>query len=296
MLSVEEFSNFMLGNNYEGRMVTEQILNFTYPEKQKIFELLAENYKPENRFYKYEFFYDNCATRIRDIVEKTLNNNVQFIKIRNTPDSSFRDLMKPCLADKQWCRFGLDLILGLPTDKKANVYDAMFLPYKMQEAFAHAVIKDKRQLVAKTVILNPNVILLNTPNYFFSPFVLGCIILLIGLLSLLNNKLNAIFDYTFFIVLGLLGVFFILMWFATEHTATHRNMNILWAMPTHIVFIFLQNSQKKIVRYYFHFTAALSLLLIVFWPWNLQSLNAALIPVLITIAIKSLHLRLPYLK
>jgi len=71
----KNFINFYISQN---RTVKEQFLNLSQFEKQKLFEYLVNNYKPENQYYLYDFFYDNCATKIRDVLPIILNEDINF--------------------------------------------------------------------------------------------------------------------------------------------------------------------------------------------------------------------------
>lgn len=71
-LGVEDYRHFAVEYEYFGRSVWQQTLNLTAEEQQQLITLLEENYRPENRIYRYNFFYDNCATRPRDKVEESL--------------------------------------------------------------------------------------------------------------------------------------------------------------------------------------------------------------------------------
>jgi hypothetical protein len=79
MLSIQQFDRFKRSYEYEKRDLKEQILNLTQDQKQAIFQFLLWNYQPENRYYKYDFFFDNCATRIRDVfIDELPGLNFQF--------------------------------------------------------------------------------------------------------------------------------------------------------------------------------------------------------------------------
>jgi len=287
MLSVEDFGSFIESLSSEKRIATEQVFNFNQAQKQKLFDLLIENYRPENRFYKYDFFYDNCATRIRDIVSKTLDNKI-IIKENNIVSKlKFRELIKPCFANMPWSRFGTDILLGLPTDKVAGQQNAMFLPDKMFDAYANATIDGKFPLISETKVLNPGIKQALTPPMFFNPLLFGYLLLLISILSLLNKTTNAIFDYSFFSLVGFLGVLILILWFASDHIATRENLNILWAIPTHMVFVFFRNKRSWLVRGYFFLTAIISFLVLILWKLLPQGLNEAFVPILLIIVLKS---------
>jgi hypothetical protein len=189
-----------------------------------------------------------------------------------------------------WSRFGTDILLGIPTDKIAGFQNAMFLPDKMFDAYACATIDEKLSLVSATKVLNKGIKPALSPPGFFTPLLFGYLLLILSILSLINKTTSAIFDYLFFITIGLLGVLVFLMWFATEHTETRDNLNILWAFPGHIVFIFFKNKKWKFIRYYFLSTSIVTAILLLCWKILPQELNLAFIPILLVIMIKSMSI------
>lgn len=154
-LGVTDYEHFAAEYNYLGRDVWQQTLNLTEEEKERLIALLTENYRPENRVYRYNFFYDNCATRPRDQIERAINGTLQYADnmTANSTGISFRDLLHKYSEGHLWSRFGMDLCMGSKADEPINRRLAMFVPFYMQEYFNKAQIVDKegqaRPLVAK---------------------------------------------------------------------------------------------------------------------------------------------------
>ncbi len=122
----------------EGRAVWSQTINLTTAEKEKLFALINENLKPENVRYRYDFFYDNCATRIRDILVAAASDTIIFpVKEKQ---QTFRQLIDPKQKVLPWIDFGADMLLGLQADKKASVADEMFLPDYLMDNLSASVI------------------------------------------------------------------------------------------------------------------------------------------------------------
>lgn len=154
-LGVTDYEHFAAEYNYLGRDVWQQTLNLTEEEKERLIALLTENYRPENRVYRYNFFYDNCATRPRDQIERAINGTLQYADnmTANSTGISFRDLLHKYSEGHLWSRFGMDLCMGSKADEPINRRLVMFVPFYMQEYFNKAQIVDKegqaRPLVAK---------------------------------------------------------------------------------------------------------------------------------------------------
>ncbi len=288
-LSVAPYYYYKLEYRSEGRAIYEQVLNLNQQEKQRIFAFLQENALPENKYYHYDFLYDNCATRIRDIIDNLLE--VEWYKEPyKVYDKTFRDLLSPYLNIIPWSKFGTDIILGLPTDKTATPYEYMFLPDNMFIAFAMARLEDDSPLVGKHRLLLEKSRPIPSPNPFM-PAIICWLIFVLGIISFFNKKINIVFDMTFFSLLSLAGLIILFLWFGSEHLATNNNMNLLWALPTHIYFFakyhFKMNNQT-IVRWYLKLIMILSALLILLWTFLPQDLNKAFFPVILIIFIKSL--------
>jgi hypothetical protein len=248
MLSVTNINRFMREYDYREIGVEGQTLNLLPHEKQKLFNLLEENAKPENRNYKYDFFMDNCATRIRDIVVEAVDGDIDF----NTPDRdvSFRELLFPYLTHTPWIKMGINLILGLSSDAKANPYDYMYLPEHMEHQFGRATIinnKGERNLVASEKRYLKNKLEFKY-NILYDPAVIFTLFILIMLLiSLWENRKNVYFkalDVTLSSISVFAGLFLFFMWVGTDHSATNYNLNIIWLLPAQALFLFALNSKK----------------------------------------------------
>ena len=152
MLGAYGYDDFVNEYISEGRAVWSQTLNLTTAEKEKLFELINENLKPENVKYRYDFFFDNCATRIRDILAASATDTIIFpVKEKSM---TFRQLIDPHQKVSPWLDFGADMLLGLQADRKATVADEMFLPrFLMENLTASVIVHDNNRepIVGKPV-------------------------------------------------------------------------------------------------------------------------------------------------
>ncbi|HCC85271.1 MAG TPA: hypothetical protein DEQ06_01525, partial [Porphyromonadaceae bacterium] len=110
ILGVTSFADFIYEYRAKGQQVVEQQLNLSPAEKQKLYDALYENALPENRKYRYNYFYDNCATRPRDMVEQYCNGEIQYPP--TDAPQSYRDLVHESLVNYPWYSFGIDLLIG----------------------------------------------------------------------------------------------------------------------------------------------------------------------------------------
>lgn len=288
MIERTPFSYFYDMYVYENRTVKEQVLQLTQNEKQQLFDFLEWNNLPENRFYRYEFFFDNCATRLRDVLVKILKDKVSFDTTIEQQQLTFRDLLESKLQDKPWWFLGINLSLGAKADNNAKWQEYMFLPDYLHDAFANATIKvdgKKQNLALKDEIVYQAVPEKISPVLFCPKFVFWTLFLIIALISWFEiktkNKILFWFDRILFLIVGLLGLYMILFWSFTEHRSAVQNWNVWWALPMHIyaAILLFRKNKPSWLRLYFLLTAASILLLFLSLYFIPQRFDYALIPI-----------------
>jgi len=141
-LSVEDYSNFILQYNYEKRSIVEQVLRIGCAEKQNLLNALYVNAQDQNRFYRYDFLFNNCTTRAGDIIAKHAGSPVVFKNILSEETPTFRDLIHHYLdsGGQYWSKLGIDILLGAKLDKKVTNRQAMFLPDYLLKGFDSATV------------------------------------------------------------------------------------------------------------------------------------------------------------
>ena len=296
LLSRIEFNRFYSFYVYQNRTMQEQMLNLSPSEKQKLFDFLQNNYKPENRKYLYDFFYDNCATKMRDVLEANTDSDITF----NTPDGfepkTFRGLIHEHVNRNSWGSLGIDVALGSVIDKQATPYEHMFLPKYIFGFFETATMKDSVKLVKASRILYQKKEMEQSSSFWSSPLfvfgVLGLIILWITYKDHKHKKRNKMLDGLLFGITGTIGILILLLWFATDHTATAHNYNLLWAFPLNLLILFhLFKKQAKswFVRY-LKFLVIMLCLLSFHWMVGIEIFAIGLIPFLIALFVRYIYL------
>lgn len=293
ILSVSEFRHFEYDYLMEGRYIWEQELNIGSSEKQHLFDSLVINARPENRYYLYDFFFDNCATRIRDIFIEGIDREIVFNYDVVEPGKSFRELLMPYLSEKPWAKLGINLALGLPSDRTATAWDYMFLPDHMMTLFEDARFNSDITdpfTPGSTLILEGRELPRAWAGY--APLWVFIIVLLITIYvsyrDLKKGALSWWFDRVFFGVTGLLGLLIAFLWFGTDHQVTVWNLNIIWAHPFHLLIIFFMSGKyHNLIRYYFMINLPILVILLLSWPLNPQALPWMIIPFVISMAIRS---------
>lgn len=294
MLTVDRFDDFQYMYEYEKRRVTEQKLNLTSDEKQKIFSFLYWNAQPENREYRYDFFWDNCSTRPRDVFEKALGKKLQYTYEGFDTNLTMRQTLKPYVAQMPWIDFGFDLILGLPCEIQATARYQTFLPDKLQLLFEHATVNNEPFVIGHNVVVD--VPFSPQPFKGITPIMVTFGLLLLGIAVNVWERFKKLhwwsFDFVLFFFSGVLGTFFLCMWLFTNHYSVPENLNMLWLLPTHlpVSLLLFRASKPTWLQYYFVATFILMLLLIAGWKWNPQPYNLATLPLILLLANRSLKI------
>ena len=289
ILGVQSYPDFEYTYKYYNRSIHEQVLFLNSQQKQKVFDFLQWNALPENRSYRYDYFYDNCATRVRDAFEKVLAGEVKFDSTHITTNYSIRDLTEIYLQQQPWGDLGIDICLGLPMDKKASPYEYMFLPDYIESSFNHATINGTPLVKAKVIVYEAKPEPVEGPPHPWIIF--GSFLFIVAVMSFYDwrrNKLSKWLDVILFTVTGLIGVLLILLWTATDHKAAANNLNLLWALPTNLlVFGILRKNIPAFIKKYFSIVAIISALLLITWAFLPQQLNVFLVPIVICILIRA---------
>ena len=293
MLGVMSYPQFEYAYISDNRYIHEQLLNLRPEQKQRLFDFLQWNARPENRQYLYDYFYDNCATKIPEVTLEVFGDSVVFDGSYITTDYSFRELTDLYLDKQPWGDLGIDIGLGLPTDKIASPYEYMFLPDYVEAGFEHASIMQNGKwvpLVKRTKIVYESYPEDYSPGFFHPLTVFMLFLVLTVYVSyrdLKRRKLSMYYDAVLFSVLGFLGVCLLLLWTATSHQAAAKNFNLLWAMPTHLIAVIAFARQPTWLTKYFLAVAIVTMLLLITWALLPQKLHYSLIPFVMAIGIRA---------
>ena len=296
LISRHNFSDIVYHYSQNNRNIDEQVLNLTKEEKQKLFNFLENNYKPENRRYLYDFFYDNCATRIRDVAIKATDRSIDFNVPKNFEPKTFRTLIHDHVGLNTWGSFGIDIALGSVIDRKASVNEHMFLPKYIHDFFENATLNSTQNLVESSSNLYEKKATRSSSNFLLSPIILmgliGFIILFFTYKDYKNNTRSKWLDLIIFGTTGIIGVLILLLWFATDHSATAQNYNVLWAFPLNIIVIgqLLKPTAKNWFKSYLKFLVIMLCLMTLHWVIGVQVFAVGLIPLLIALLVRYVFL------
>jgi len=296
MLAASRYDEFLIDYQMRGREVFEQTLNLSQSEKNALFRALVINARPENRVYRYSFFYDNCSTRPVEMVERIIEGHIEYAPY--TPGRTYRDVINVCTRDVPWLTFGCDIVLGMPADKVMTLKESFFLPANVKEAFAGAQIvrsdNTSQPLVSATAVLVEN-IPDDEPVHGnpFSPLACCCLVLALAagitLFEMRTRKYVLWFDILLFTIAGLAGCVVWFLCFASVHRGMWPNISVVWLHPFHLVGALLFTVKKlNKAAYCYHFINFAALLLMsAGWFFIPQHLNIAFIPLIASLLLRS---------
>jgi hypothetical protein len=293
-LSQQSFSDFLYEYAYFKRGVTEQVLQLNQTEKKEIQSILFQNVREENRYYKYDFLFDNCATRLRDIIFRANKDNAFEPTAFAENRATFRDYLHNYLsrAEMQWTTLGIDLLLGIGADRKMTTSESMFLPDYLALGVSQSV-QGRAKLVERDQVHLPNaqeppikLPFWQNPLFFFS-FLTFLVILPSFFRSKGMVSFQSIMDRIIFVLSGLLGLLLLFMWFGTDHQSFANNINLVWAMPINLLVAFNLNGPRKWLKKYLRYYSLLLLLLMIAVLLHPGIINVGLCPLILVLSFRS---------
>lgn len=302
MVGTTSFYNFMLEYQLENRGVTEQVLNLAPMEKDRLLQALLTNLEPENRTYRYNFFFKNCATLPRDLIEQAVIGSVSYSM--DAPFESLRDVVHFFTENTPWTQFGIDLALGAPADKKTRLREQQFAPVVLMSSFESAYIEtnsNTRPLVVSTEELVSGASQEETRSIpLFHPLVVCWMVfaltLLLTLLQVFKpanrvlGGLGHIYDGILYSIGGVVGSVMYFLLFASEHPTVNVNYLAVWLHPIHLLFalaLVLRPFRVKSASLYKAINLPFCLLALGGLLYFPQALNPAMIPVLLAFTLRS---------
>lgn len=327
-LSAGYFQGFINYYQKQNRSVREQVLNLDQEQKARLFSFLMWNAEPANKDYRYDFFYDNCATRIRDVLVSNLGNQLDYTAGFDPAPMSFRQLIQGQVPYNDWGSLGMDIAIGAVVDVPATPWQFQFLPKYVAQAHAEATIKTaegiKPLIKSDVMLFSPERFeassdkietakndragvegveavpveshvgvlgFLTSPLFFMS--ILGLGLMLISWRDYKRAKRCVLTDRIIWGTTGIIGVLLVLLWFGTDHLATKMNYNLLWAMPTSLLvwgLSFNKSSMRWLANYQL-FLILMLVLMIMHQFTGVQSFAPTLWPFIAGLLVRFIYSR-----
>lgn len=280
-LNIEPFEYFIYSYVQQKRWVREQVLDLDSVTIQKLVSALRENALPENRYYLYDFIYNNCSTQPRDLIREVLGEDFEYADVPKVNTSTLRQMIDEHMEYNEWLDFGIDLLLGSRLDKVADNDERMFLPAELMQAFDESTFLGKPLVKSSDMLYVPEK---QASKWIPGPGLIAWILLAVLIIQqIYSSRLTQmrIFSVVYFGVLGIIGWALVFMWWGTDHFMTKWNFNLLWAFPLHLpLALFLLKKQvPSYIRYYFLTHRFILIFLLILWAFKPQEFHQAVIPI-----------------
>jgi hypothetical protein len=254
MLGVHDIRQTIEQYEYFNRAVWAQELNLTPGQKRQLQSFLETNAQPQNAEYLYDYYRDNCSTRIRDALNRVIGGRLHAATADSMTGTTFRWHSERLIAADKASYFGLAGGLGPAADRDITAWEEMFLPFKVQEQVRRLRVPDvsgrEVPLVARewTMLPGQGRPAERAEPPFWTPFYLLAGLLIAGLLVVLARKAPrsgwARFGFSalsalWLLVAGTAGVLLVLLWTMTNHAIAYRNENLLQLSPLALPLVLL---------------------------------------------------------
>ena len=327
-IGIIPMERFMAEYSYEGRWVRQQRLALTRNEKWNILTAIEKNNREENRTYRYNFFYDNCTTRARNMIIDHLATNCTDFEIKTTL-STYREEIHRLNAHHRWARFGNDLLLGYRADRAINKQEWEFLPDNLSMDFEVEARQDTAQqqvsssnvypqkpryiklvdstfylIPPKTVVMAADADKENSQTGttiadVITPFVAATgILVIVFLLSLAEWRRKKNFwwiDTALLVLTGLPGLILLAMVFS-QHPTVQINFQTLILNPLNLIFVWsvTKKMRQRRVHWYYSVWAGLIVvsLFLQIWQDYAEGMVILALSLLMRYAVKSTQLDL----
>ena len=278
-------------------MVWEQVLNLTTSERRNLINSLLKNYEAEYRTYRYNFVFDNCASRPRDKIFSAIQGYVKFQQSAET--KTFRQWIGVYVGTDTWLKFGIDIVFGMDADREATISESMFLPEVLMNEFQTAQIQTANGQIRKLV--SENKILVNKKginsledSWIFKPTTFFIFLLLIGICltiwDIKERKLHfKYFDTLIYVVSGIGGLVAFYLMFFSLHPLVRSNLNLLWLNPLNLIVavIIWIKPMRKALFYYEIVNILLLVGALLAFALSAQALNMATFPIVVLLLMRS---------
>ena len=286
-LGATDFSGYAIEYQLNNLEVVEQVINLTDDEKNALWSALLVNFSPENREYRYNFFYDNCSTRPFYLINESIGGSLELDPLKET--LTWRDLINGCTADFSWLTYSINLVVAQPADEVIDKYQILFLPYHLMKALesttvttpdgcGYPLLKEQAVIIASEPDNEEEAF---NPASLLTPAVVTGLLLIILLLLAYSKKTGTktfkAIAYTLFTIAGIGGCVVFFLSFFSEHPAMFPNWNLLWLQPLQLIVPAwsLVKSRSKMLYCYHFINFAMLLFFIAASPFIKQAVPLA---------------------
>lgn len=305
-LGLADTDRFLRAQGHRGLTVTEQELDLTPAQAEAVVRALCANYDdPQARYYRYNYFFDNCATRPYRLIDRATAGAICYdsTALRRV---TLRDMVQEKTGRTGWLDFGISLVVAGRADRVTTFDEQMFLPDYLAAAYARATLADsaratpRRPLVCSTATLvagDPAVAaVVAAPPSWCSPTLCAWALLALcvglGVVQWRTGRTFRAVDTALLLAAGGAGTLVWFLNFLSEHPAVDHNWNCLWLWPTHLIAALLIwiKKYKKGTHIYFLLNFAALMAYLISCGFTAQHVHPAFPPLVLTLATRAVWL------
>ena len=282
-----------------GSRVTQQMLNLTSEEANRLWAYLVVNTLPENRKYRYNYFYNNCTTQVRDIIERAVAKSIVYAADSVRSDATYRDLIHAYTRCHPWTGEGCDILLGADVDRVASARASQFLPEILMRDMEHATVREENGM-ARPLLLRTDILLQERPRAerrdFLLPAVVGWAFVVFSLLLVGFEAWRRcwlwVWDAILLLARGLAGSLLTFMALFSEHPAVGSNWLIVLLNPLALVGLVLlvRAAFRRSKTRWFAFDLANLLLFALIFLLGMQEFGELVVPLTLAFAARPLSM------
>jgi hypothetical protein len=236
--AAEEFAQYRA----EQRSIRAQRLDLDPDQAARLVRYLLRETRPENRDYLYDYYRNNCSTRVRDAIDLALDGDLRETWRPQPAPQNWRDHTRRLTAMDFWLYLGLEIVLGAEVDRPIDRWDEMFIPSRLADAVGRMdrpaalgggpLVTTDRVLLTSPLPLPPD-----TPPTVWSRYLLAALgVVLVA--TVLNRWVpGTLLPRAWFLASGLAGLALLFFWFGTDHAVARLNLNVLVLNPLWLLFV-----------------------------------------------------------
>jgi hypothetical protein len=287
-LSVSDSASFVEEYKEENRWVYRQELRLSAEQLQNFYDSLEVLRQPEHRFYRYDFFRNNCATRLTDLIVFFAADSSQMDSLKKGIGKTYRQALRPYIGGREWLSLGINLLLGPFADQSMTARQSTFLPENlMRQVEVCSLSRASALLVPGNTTLPP------AKEVSLTMILIWLLVLALVVEALwlrTSSRFSNRIDRVLFTFTGLLGLLFTFFWAASGHVSLHVNLNLLWANPFNLLAaLAIHKNQKKVLRVYFILYSLFLFFLLINWGRLPQKLPLDIMPLVLVLAFRALN-------
>ncbi len=287
-LSAGSYKSFYEVYVSENRTIYEQKLLLDHETLSLIYASLEEQYLPENRNYRYNFFEDNCTTRVLDIINEHAGNTHTSDFFGQTATITFRQGLRHYINHRPWLQLGINLMLGPYADKTINKYQSLYLPENLMNGVIQAGWAGEPEVIFQGITLP------SAQNSIFAPMIIFWLLMIFFVAEIIwlktNRQTSHKLDYLVFSLVGITGLLFLLLWMFSDHVSLRSNLNIIWANPLNLLIIlFLAVNWLRGITIYLVIYTLMIFFFIINWSRLPQIFPLDVMPVVALLAFRAVQ-------